>query len=81
MRKGKMGTFLEEVKAYSPKVNHLLDRFMAQMTEDDARELREALLDENIKLVAIRKALASRGFEISQGHLSTYRSELRNGIR
>ena len=45
------------------------------------RELREALLDENIKLVAIRKALASRGFEISQGHLSTYRSELRNGIR
>ena len=76
-----MGTFLEEVKAYSPKVNHLLDRFMAQMTEDDARELREALLDENIKLVAIRKALANRGFNISQAHLSTYRSEVRNGVR
>jgi hypothetical protein len=51
------------------------------MTEEDAKELREALLDENIKLVAIRKALANRGFNISQGHLSNYRSEVRNGVR
>jgi hypothetical protein len=54
---------------------------MLQMTEEDATELREALTDENVKLVAIRKALANRGFNISQAHLSTYRSEVRNGVR
>jgi hypothetical protein len=81
MRKGKMGTFLEEVKGYNPKSQHLLDRIMSQMTKEDATELREALTDENVKLVAIRKALANRGFNISQAHLSTYRSEVRNGVR
>jgi hypothetical protein len=51
------------------------------MSEEDANELREALMDQEVKLVAIRKALANRGFVISQAHLSGYRTDVRNGVR
>lgn len=76
-----MGTFLEEVKRHNPRSTHLLDRIISQMSEEDANELREALMDEEVKLVAIRKALANRGFVISQAHLSGYRTDVRNGVR
>lgn len=77
-----MNTFLEEVKNHKGNERqHLVDRIIAQMSKEDADGLRKALLDCDVKLVAIRNAIISRGFQISHAHLSLYRTELRNGVR
>jgi len=71
-----MGSLLNEIETHKRKTGpkRRIDEIMAQLSAEDALDLRTALDDHSVPQAAICRALAKRGFHLSQSVISKYRN-------
>lgn len=71
-----MGSLLSEIETSRRKTGpkRRIDEIMAQLSEEDAQDLRTALDDHSVPQSAICRALAKRGIGLSQTVVSRYRT-------
>ncbi len=71
-----MGSLLSEIETNKRKTGpkRRIDEIMAQLSAEDALDLRTALDDHSVPQAAICRALAKRGFHLSQSVISKYRN-------
>jgi hypothetical protein len=76
-----MGKLLNEIRLEKPKPNSVpvLPRLLAQLSEQDRKDLLDAFLDPNIQTMVIKKVLEKRGIKLSHSTISRYRKDLTNG--
>ena len=76
-----MGKLLNEIQSEKPKPNcvPVLPRLLAQLSEEDQKDLLDAFADPNIQTMVIKKVLEKRGIKLSHSTVSRYRKELSNG--
>ena len=56
----------DEVLNEQTSANNSMERVISQLSEEDASELRDLLLDPLIQGTSIHRVLKSRGFDISE---------------
>ena len=76
-----MGKLLNEIRMEKPNPNAtpVLNRFLAQLSEEDQKDLLDAFADPTIQTMVIKKVLEKRGIKLSHSTVSRYRKELTNG--
>ena len=68
-----MAKLLQEIKAQSLRGTSKLDEIVAQLSAEDGKDLREAMLDPTIRPMQIVHALKKRGFKMSPSVITRYR--------
>ena len=68
-----MAKFLQEIKAQSLRGTSKLDEIVAQLSAEDGKDLRDAMLDPTIRPMQIVHALKKRGFKLSPSSITRYR--------
>jgi hypothetical protein len=71
-----MGSLRSEIETSKRKTGpkRRIDEIMAQLSAEDALDLRTALDDHSVPQAAICRALAKRGINLSQSVISNYRT-------
>jgi hypothetical protein len=71
-----MGSLLSEIETSKRKTGpkRRIDEIMAQLSAEDALDLRTALDDHTVPQAAICRALGKRGHHLSQSVISKYRN-------
>lgn len=71
-------TLKDEIEAQRQQPGSLgskIDRIFEQLSEDEAAELREALLDPSIAATAITRALKARNFDLGKSLVGQWRRD------
>lgn len=68
-----MAKLLQEIKSQSLRGTSKLDEIVAQLSAEDGKDLREAMLDPTIRPMQIVHALKKRGFKMSPSVITRYR--------
>jgi aryl carrier-like protein len=68
-----MAKLLQEIKAQSLRGTSKLDEIVAQLSAEDGKDLRDAMLDPTIRPMQIVHALKKRGFKMSPSVITRYR--------
>lgn len=76
-----MGKLLNEIRLEKPKPTSVpvLPKLLAQLSEQDRKDLLDAFADPTIQTMVIKKVLEKRGIKLSHSTVSRYRKELSNG--
>ena len=68
-----MAKLLQEIKSQSLRGTSKLDEIVAQLSAEDGKDLREAMLDPTIRPMQIVHAWKKRGFKMSPSVITRYR--------
>jgi aryl carrier-like protein len=68
-----MAKFLQEIKAQNLRGTSKLDEIVAQLSVEDGKDLRDAMLDPTIRPMQIIHALKKRGLKLSPSVITRYR--------
>lgn len=68
-----MAKLLQEIKSQNLRGTSKLDEIVAQLSAEDGKDLREAMLDPTIRPMQIVHALKKRGFKMSPSVITRYR--------
>jgi hypothetical protein len=68
-----MAKLLQEIKSQSLRGTSKLDEIVAQLSAEDGKDLRDAMLDPTIRPMQIVHALKKRGFKMSPSVITRYR--------